>query len=198
MKKFISVATILLILIVGSISVSASDINTHEQSIINKLSGSVQIGGSILTFDPAHVKQAENFFKLVDTTEEDAAVINAEIDKALQIYMNDSLAGETDLNKLPQATRSALIACANNALARYSAYMTYDVSTGTVTITGKDGKVLFHSYAQIIKQTGADYTMAVIITSSLLVALVVTGILISRKKRAAKGAAVISKPAVGL
>jgi hypothetical protein len=181
MKKILAcVASALLAVTVSMTAFAASGISANEQAVLDKLKAPITVGDKTLTLPAEYYNQAENYLKQdgVDVTDEQKAVINAQIDEAVATV---KASGVTDLAKLPSDVKSKLMTNAQTAAKELDLTLTFDNSNKTITVKDKSGNVVA-KIENVIKTTGADTTVAVV-TAATLVALLAGCAVVARKSK---------------
>jgi hypothetical protein len=157
-KKFLTVLLVMTMIIALGTTVAAAT----EADIITALSNA--------KVPAVYISQAESFLATYNTTANQADQIVANINLAAA-----TAAGQTDPAKLTVSQKSAI--AANIAAAAKAVDLTAIVNTtaGTISIQDKNGKqvAVTTAAASAVKQTGNDYSLALVGLLSILLAGVV-------------------------
>ncbi|MBQ3132681.1 MAG: hypothetical protein IJC17_00200 [Clostridia bacterium] len=165
---------------------AASDINADEQRILDLLE-EIATGhhGADMELHAVDVNQAKAFFMKneIDIPEEDADAIIAEVEKAFDLVVKSGLK-EEDLGKLDAEDKEELLAIANEAGSYVNVTVSYDAAehethfvytddeTGETTVVG--------TTSNIIKVTGADYTMLFVVLSAAVLAVAALAVVVKK------------------
>ncbi len=156
---------------------AATDVNTFEQSILDKLEKGVTVGEDNYGLEADVLALGETFFMRdeIDFTETDAAVILAAIDDIFEIIV---AAEATTWAELTPEDKLAIVALAEAAVAAVESAdltYTYDFSTHTARILGPNSVVLASAAVDetVIKKTGFDLSGVLGLTG--LISLITVG-----------------------
>lgn len=212
MKKFISLALVLLLAVATAVPVfAAGGINENEQRVLDVLSQTVRIGDTDFIIPVDYVNQAENYFNTIDMTAAQADEIIGHVNDGKQYFLNT---GATDFKGLTYEDKLQIISYGQAAVAVLGMTLTADFADNTVTIVDGDGNVAFSAPAKIvpltpskptdpsnpsggsssgskpgpgtIKPTGmpADATMAIVISVAIVLFVAGAGIYLVKTKKA--------------
>ena len=171
MKKLLSVL-IAVALFAGITNVSAMS----ENELKNKLTATYSINGNKVSLSTSDKVLAERYLNVEDVSESDADYIAKKIDEAVSI-VRKSGEDARSFKDLSKATRTKLKALVADISANTS--VKASVSEGSVLIYGSDGK-LFAEVTGLVKQTGANYTVAII--ASIITILGAALVLVEAKR----------------
>ena len=156
---------------------AATDVNTFEQSILDKLEEGVTVGEDNYGLEADVLALGETFFMRdeIDFTEADVAVILAAIDDIFEIIV---AAEATTWAELTPDDKLAIVALAEAAVAAVESAdltYTYDFSTHTARILGPNSVVLASAAVDetVIKKTGFDLSSVLGLTG--LISLITLG-----------------------
>ena len=183
MKKICTVLLAIVLLIVPmAMSVSAAgDLNANEQKILTELKKEVKIGDKSFAIPKEYVTEAENYFKTIDVTEQEADEILGYIAEGEALIVAQNITGTTDLKTLPGTVKDEILQLGKDAVAVTGGVLTYDGRT--VTIRNAAGQVVFDA-APIVKQTGAEVDFTAIAIVAAAVVLVLGAAIVVAKKKA--------------
>jgi hypothetical protein len=161
MKKIIaSLLSLFLISLMMLPVFAATDVNSFEQSILDKLENGVTVGDETYGLEADVLALGETFFMRdeIDFTEADANVILAAIDDIFAIIV---AAEATTWAELTPDDKLAIVALAEAAVAAVQSAdltYTYDFATHTARILGPGSVVLASAGVDetVIKNTGFD------------------------------------------
>lgn len=164
---------------------AAPGISASEQKILDSLQGSVttQAGASI-SIPQEYLNQAKNYLMRsdVDISEADATTTIGHIEEAKTAVKNSNA---TSLSDLPGSVKSIVLEKATAAAAVNGLSLTFDASSSAITIKDANGVTVFES-GDIIKTTGADYTVEIALGAGLvLIAVAGSVYLVNKSKKAA-------------
>jgi hypothetical protein len=156
---------------------AATDVNTFEQSILDKLEEGVTVGEDKYGLEADVLALGETFFMRdeIDFTEADAAVILTAIDDIFEIIV---AAEATTWAQLTPDDKLAIVALAEAAVAAVESAdltYTYDFTTHTARILGPGSVVLASAAVDetVIKKTGFDLSSVLGLTG--LISLITVG-----------------------
>jgi hypothetical protein len=178
MKKIIaSLLSLFLISLMMLPVLAATDVNSFEQSILDKLETGVTVGGDTYGLEADVLALGETFFMRdeIDFTEADANVILAAIDDIFAIIV---AAEATTWAELTPDDKLAIVALAEAAVAAVESAdltYTYDFATHTARILGPGSVVLASAGVDetVIKKTGFDLSSVLGLTG--LISLITLG-----------------------
>lgn len=173
MKKLFAILLILTILLVPmSISVGAAPaLNAEELKILEALKGKVSVNGVEVVIPANYITQAENYFKTIEVTEEQAKEVLAYIEDGKEIITDTEIKGTADLKVLAKEHKEEILDLGKKACKVVAATLTYDGKDVTI-VADETGATLFEA-APVVKTTGADadFSVMAIILSSVVVVL---------------------------
>lgn len=178
MKRIMNVMLSLVLVSLMMLPVfAATDVNTFEQSILDKLEEGVTVGEDNYGLEADVLALGETFFMRdeIDFTEADVAVILAAIDDIFEIIV---AAEATTWAELTPDDKLAIVALAEAAVAAVESAdltYTYDFSTHTARILGPNSVVLASAAVDetVIKKTGFDLSSVLGLTG--LISLITLG-----------------------
>lgn len=194
MKKIIAFAfCFILMFSVLAVGVSAEGtFGTYEQKVISDLSAkeTYKMNGKDVTFKipTNYVNQAKAFFVSTpgDITEAQYEEIMSFVNAGKKLVKDTALSdnsyfknGQIDIAHMPQAIRSAVLKCGQDACKVVGLNLIFDGKH--VVITDASGAIRFED-APIIKTTGANTNGALTAVVCLTFALLVCGCLVTAKK----------------
>ena len=183
MKKICSILLALVLLIIPmTITASAAgDLNANEQKILTELKKEVKIGTKSFALPKEYITEAENYFKTIDVTDQEATEILGYIAEGEELIVAQNITGTTDLKVLAPAVKSEILQLGKDAVAVTGGVLTYDGKT--VTIRNAAGQIVFDA-APIVKQTGAEVDFTAIVLVALAVVAVLGAAIVVAKKKA--------------
>lgn len=147
MKKFISLALVLLLTVAMAVPVfAAGGINENEQKVLDLLSQSVTVDGQQYVIPADYVNQAENYFNTIDMTAQEADEITGYIQDGIDYFI---ASGAKDITGLTYEEKLYILDCGKKAVAVLGMTLTADFVDNTVTILAPDGTVAFSAPATI-------------------------------------------------
>ncbi len=167
LKKVITAAVSVLAMLTMSVSIfAAGTIDANEQTILNELNAK--------KVPAAYVAQAKNYFEKdgVSVTQEQAKTIIANIDNAAAIAKSEGIKSVEDLKTAGTATIDRILAEVNAGARVLGLTVSYNTTTGAVTVKDKTGAIVATSNIGT-KKTGASSMSTVVIITILGLAVVV-------------------------
>lgn len=206
MKKFISLALVLLLTVTMAVTAfAAGGINANEQKVLDLLSQSVTVDGQKYVIPADYVNQAENYFNTIDMTSQEADEICGHIQEGIDYFV---AAGAKDIAGLTYEEKLYILDCGKKAVAVLGMTLTADFVDNTVTILAPDGTVAFSAPATIsplkpvtptqpgtnggdkpnggtIKPTGmaSDATAAIVLSSMIVLFVAAAGIYLAKTRK---------------
>ena len=207
MKKFISLALVLLLTVAMAVPVfAAGGINENEQKVLDLLSQSVTVDGQQYVIPADYVNQAENYFNTIDMTAQEADEITGYIQDGIDYFI---ASGAKDITGLTYEEKLYILDCGKKAVAVLGMTLTADFVDNTVTILAPDGTVAFSAPATIsplkpvtptqpgtsgggdkpgggtIKPTGmaSDATAAIVLSSMIVLCVAAAGIYLAKTRK---------------
>jgi hypothetical protein len=188
MKKILALLTTLaLVLVFASSVMAASDINEHEQKLIDKFTEGAVIDGETVTLSVEEINLAKNFFMRdeIDLTEEDVDGLLAAIDEIVLIAQAAKAKNFSDLSVDDKLAVVAIAEAAVAAIESVDLTFSYDFDTNIASILDGEGAVLAQSVvgdgSTVIKATANDLTMTWVILAGLVL-LVGASFVVGHKK----------------
>jgi hypothetical protein len=188
MKKILALLTTMALALVFASSVSAAtDINAHEQKLIDKFTEGAVIDGKTVALSTEEINLAKNFFMRdeIDLTEEDVDGLLAAIDEIIAIAQAAKAVNFSDLSSDDKLAVVAIAEAAVAAIASVELTFSYDFDTNIASILGVGGVVLAQSEvgddSTVIKATANDLTMTWVILAGLIL-LVGASYVVANKK----------------
>ena len=188
MKKILALLTTLaLVLVFASSVMAASDINEHEQKLIDKFTEGAVIDGETVTLSVEEINLAKNFFMRdeIDLTEEDVDGLLAAIDEIIAIAQAANAKNFSDLSVDDKLAVVAIAEAAVAAIESVDLTFSYDFDTNIASILDGEGAVLAQSEvgdgSTVIKATANDLTMTWVILAGLVL-LVGSSFVVGHKK----------------
>lgn len=178
MKKIMSLMLSLVLLSLMMLPVlAATDVNTFEKSILDKLEKGVKVGEDNYGLEADVLALGETFFMRdeINFTEADAAVILDAIDDIFAIIVAAEATTWAEVSPDDKLAIVALAEAAVAAVASVDLTYTYDFSTHTARILGADSVVLASASVDetVIKKTGFDLSSVLGLTG--LISLITVG-----------------------
>jgi hypothetical protein len=147
-----------------------------ESELQSKLTATYTVSGEQVSLSSSHKALVKRYFNKFDVSETDADYIAERIDKAVEI-VNNSGEKATSFKNLSKATRQKLKALVAEINANTSVKAT--TTESAVIIYGENGKV-FAKVSSLVKQTGANYTVAIV--ASIITILGAALVLVEAKR----------------
>ncbi len=162
MKKMIALVLAIALCASFCISVSAAEISSVEQEILDVLKAATAKDkhGATLVIPTEYLNAAENYMLTADIKEEDKKQIIADINNAIAVVQShaDEMYSESDgelhLDKLPQSAKQEILDAGKTACADAGLVLTYTPATNAVTIVNTESKTVFNDTATVVKLTG--------------------------------------------
>ncbi|MDF2568140.1 MAG: hypothetical protein K0R90_1596 [Oscillospiraceae bacterium] len=184
MKKLIcALLSVVTIAALSLTAFAAPGISANSQEILDLLSTTVTTkSGAKMTLPAEYLNQAKNYLmgSDVDITDEQLAASKAQIQEAISLVEESSA---TSLADLPLDVKSALVEKAQAVAETNGLSLTYASTAKKVTIKDTDGKVVFEA-SNVIKKTGADYSVYFAVSALLLIVAAAGGIVVLKNKKA--------------
>ncbi len=188
MKKLLALLTTMaLALVFASGVMAATDINVHEQKLIDKFTTGAVIDGETVVLAVEEINLAKNFFMRdeIDLTEEDVNGLLAAIDEIIVIAQAAKAQNFSDLSNSDKLAVVAIAEAAVAAIESVELTFSYDFDTNIASILNADGAVLAQSVvgddSTVIKDTANDLTMTWVILAGLML-LVGASFVVGHKK----------------
>ena len=195
MKRLSAILVALVLAATTAVTAFAAGINSNEQAVLDELKTSVTMSGEEMLIPTEFVNQVENHFNTIDLTAEEKDDILAIIKEGKTFLANS---GASNISDLSFAQKQELLAYGEKAVAVLDMTMSYDKSTGKLSIYDPDGNVVFSAVPYLtqdgqvaenpIKTTGAESNnfgfIALGATAILLVAGGSVYLVKSKKERA--------------
>lgn len=185
MKKILCFVTSMALCGLFAVNVSAADgINSEEQAIIDTLKAGVSVEGKTVTVPGEYVNAAEKYFATegVEITADQAKVVNAQIDAAKAIIVENKV---TDLTTIDKTVQDKILVNAKTAAAELGLTIEADYSAKTIVVKDKNGKVLVTA-EKVIKNSGDDFTSVLVMSGLIAMVLAGAGVVASKKGYFAK------------
>lgn len=161
-----------------AVSAHAADgITADEQKVLDNLKSGVVVEGTTVNVPAEYINQAESYMKTNDVTTEQVAAINSEIDSVKQVMKDNKIKSIADIKG---SVASDVFAHAQKAAGVVGVTLKVNADK-TVTVSDKDGKVIFTADKGVIKNTGDDYSMMFVMTGAFALILVGAGVVASKK-----------------
>jgi hypothetical protein len=167
----------ILCLLYASPVLAASGLSEAEVSILDKLHEKFIIGGMEVQIPTSYLNQAENELikNNVDITPEQAEIIIAKVDEALQIAKTINIRTISDFEQSEAVEKIVVLVKEAASAANYT--ISVDIFSGSVDIVDPDGNSMY-LVKEVINQTGYDLSQSIgvgILLLSMLTACVVVG-----------------------
>lgn len=183
MKKTVSLILAVLLTFCVALPVFAEggDINQYEQAILDKLINN----GGLYTFTADDIKQAENYFKTVDVTEDQSNEIIADIEEGFAVVKELGLTN-VKLSDLSADARSRILSAGKKAAAVLGVSISLNAGDSSLTFVAADGTTIFTATTAstpVIKTTGSvnDFS-ALLISLAVVMAVGASLLVVSNKK----------------
>lgn len=158
MKKLLT-ATLLVVLM---LTIATSAMAATESELLAYVSKSFTIAGETVQISSSDKVKVERYLNENEVTAEQADKVIAKVDEAVAL-MNK--AGVSDVTKLSKADKEKLMNIANEAASVLGLTLSYDASTGVVSVY-KDGKNIestsFESRTTLAQTGSMDYAYVVV------------------------------------
>lgn len=171
MKKLLTVL-MATALFAGMTSVSAMS----ESELKSKLTATYTINGESVSLSSSQKALVKRYLDKEEVSSTDADYIAAKVDEAIAI-LNNSGEKAKNFKNLSATTKNKLKALVSDVSANTSVKAT--VTDGAIVIYTSDGKV-FAEVSSVVKQTGANYTVAVV--ASIITILGAALVLVEAKR----------------
>ena len=179
MKKLISVLCAVVMMAVFAVPAFAA---TSKSDIISEIKAGVKVGDKVKQIPSKYVEVAENFLAANDLTAEQLDTAMADLKEAKEVWAST---GKTEFKDIPADVQKKLQNMAAASAKKIGATLTFDGKTiSVVDAQGRSYSVLAKS-SNPIKQTGADYTMLIVLSAAVLVVLGGT-VIVARRNRLGK------------
>lgn len=170
MKKTLKIMVIAMLLILVATTVQAY---TNDE-LVTYLTSSKTIAGKSMSLSADEKGAVRKYLESNPLSDEDAEAVKNKVDAAIAIMDN---AGVTDITKLSDADKDAIVALVNSAAEIAGVTVNIDTAKKTVTVKDSKGKVLFaedYTTRETITYTGANYAMYIVpVVAIIAVAMVV-------------------------
>lgn len=207
MKKFVSLALVLLLAVAMAVPAFAADgINANERKVLDLLSQSITVDGQQFVIPVDYVNQAENYFNTIEMTAQEADEIAGYIQSGMDYFVSS---GAKDIAGLTYEQKLFILDCGKKAVGVLGMTLTADFVGNTVTILSPDGTVAFSAPATIhplvpvtptepgtsgggnkpgggtIKPTGSesDATVAIMLSSMIVLFVAAAGIYLAKTRK---------------
>lgn len=181
MKKIIAtLLAFVLLLVPMSLTASAVAINADEQRILDCLYQKATFNNATFIIPVNYVKQAENYFKTIDATKEQADKAISYIEAAAKIVKESDIKTTADLKVLPYPDKKAVLENGQKAAAAVGATLVY--VGDHVVITNAEGVTVFDDNP-IIKVTGPEVDFTSVAVSATVVLLVLAAAFVVARKK---------------
>ena len=184
MKKSIKLVLVSIIAAIICLGYTGVVNATAEEDLISFLSKSFNVAGQSVKIPSGYVKEAQRYIDTYGVTDSEVAAIKSKVNEGVAIMNKE---GVTDVTKLSKDSKNQLMSVAQEAGAVVGATVTFN--TGTVTVTGEDGKA-FGTFVTSSKtgngsqtafaRTGNDATLYVVCGAAIIA---VAGAIIYRKNK---------------
>ena len=195
MKRLSAILVALVLAATTAVTAFAAGINSNEQAVLDELKTSVTMSGGEMIIPTEFVNQVENHFNTIDLTAEEKDDILAIIKEGKTFLANS---GAANIKDLTLAQKQELLEYGEKVVGAIGMTMSYDKSTGKLSIYDPDGNVVFSAVPYLtqdgqvaenpIKTTGAESNnfgfIALGATAILLVAGGSVYLVKSKKERA--------------
>lgn len=195
MKRLSAILVALVLAATTAVTAFAAGINSNEQAVLDELKTSVTMSGGEMIIPTEFVNQVENHFNTIDLTAEEKDDILAIIKEGKTFLANS---GAANIKDLTLAQKQELLEYGEKVVGAIGMTMTYDKTTGKLSIYDPDGNVVFSAVPYLttdgqvaenpIKTTGAESNnfgfIALGATAILLVAGGSVYLVKSKKERA--------------
>lgn len=172
--------------VTSAFAASAAGINEAEQSILDELNTTVTMNGVEKSIPASYINQAENYFNTIEITDEQAQQIVAGIEDA-KSYLEET--GAANFKSLTSSQVDTFVAKCQSAVSVIDLTLSYDKSTGAVSLTDSTGNTVFSATVSSfsggtsggttdnpIKTTGAFFNIPGIITVAGIGVLLVSAV----------------------
>lgn len=170
MKKTLKIMVIAMLLILVATTVQAY---TNDE-LVTYLTSSKTIAGKSVSLSADEKGAVRKYLESNPLSDEDAEAVKNKVDAAIAI-MDD--AGVTDISKLSDADKDAIVSLANSAAEIAGVTVSVDTAKKTVTVKDSKGKVVFaedYTTRETLTYTGANYAMYIVpVVAIIAVAMVV-------------------------
>ena len=171
MKKLLTV------LMATALFASMTTVNAMSESDLqSKLTATYTINGEKVSLTSSEKAQVKRYLDKYDLSSSDADYIAAKVDEAISI-LNKSGEKANNFKSLSASTKNKLKALVSDVAANTSVKAT--VTDGSVVVYNEDGSV-FAEVSSVVKQTGANYTVAIV--ASIITILGAALVLIEAKR----------------
>lgn len=195
MKRLSAILVALVLAATTAVTAFAAGINSNEQAVLDELKTSVTMSGEEMLIPTEFVNQVENHFNTIDLTAEEKDDILAII-KEGKTFLENS--GAANIKDLTLAQKQELLEYGEKVVGAIGMTMSYDKSTGKLSIYDTDGNVVFSAVPYLtqdgqvaenpIKTTGAESNSFGFIALGAAAVLLVAGgsvyLVKSKKERA--------------
>lgn len=195
MKRLSAILVALVLAATTAVTAFAAGINSNEQAVLDELKTSVTMSGGEMIIPTEFVNQVENHFNTIDLTAEEKDDILAIIKEGKTFLANS---GAANIKDLTLAQKQELLEYGEKVVGAIGMTMSYDKTTGKLSIYDPDGNVVFSAVPYLtqdgqvaenpIKTTGAESNnfgfIALGATAILLVAGGSVYLVKSKKERA--------------
>ncbi len=195
MKRLSAILVALVLAATTAVTAFAAGINSNEQAVLDELKTSVTMSGEEMLIPTEFVNQVENHFNTIDLTAEEKDDILAIIKEGKTFLANS---GAANIKDLTLAQKQELLEYGEKVVGAIGMTMSYDKSTGKLSIYDTDGNVVFSAVPYLtqdgqvaenpIKTTGAESNSFGFIALGAATVLLVAGgsvyLVKSKKERA--------------
>ena len=189
MKKLLSAVLVVMLLVMSVFSVSAAgDINDNEKAILDVLATKVEVGQSHAEIPDEYIAQAKSYFMTIDVTKPQAdeiiAILNEGIETGKKALEDAEHHGKhiVSLKDFTQAEKEHILECGQEACEVINMTLTYIPADNHVEIVDNaTQKVVFIDDA-IIKTTGAENTLPLVLTLGAVVVLVAAAFVLKKRE----------------